>query len=130
LNFNRNNLITGAARRGFDCGFNIYWSDGRRNPDRYLNTAKVPWVQDCSSTPVGATCLTCVDTNVLDCDRLRLAPLYAIPCLELAKGQAGGTLLNGSYQIAVAYTINEIRVTDYCALSNIQSIFDHSGTGG
>lgn len=130
LNFNRNSLITGAARRGFDCGFNIYWSDGRRNPDRTLNTAKVPWVQDCSSTPVGATCVTCVDTNVLDCEKLRLAPLYSIPCLELAKGTGGGTLLSGSYQIAVAYTIGEIRVTDYCTLSNVQSIFDHSGTAG
>lgn len=129
LNFNRNNLITGAARRGFDCGFNIYWSDGRRNPDRFINTAKVPWVQNCT-TPPGSTCVTCVDTNVLDCEKLRLAPLYSIPCLELSKGTASGTLVNGSYQIAVAYTIGEIRVTDYCALSNIQSIFSHGGTGG
>jgi hypothetical protein len=127
LNFNRKNLVYGAARRGFDCGFNIYWADGKRNPDRFINTAKVPWVQNCTTV---AGCITCVDTNVLDCNRLRIAPEYTIPCLRLAKGQGSGLLLSGSYQVAIAYTINGIRCTDYCALSNVQSIFDHTGNAG
>jgi len=130
LNFHQDSLITGAARRGFDCGFNVYWSDGGRNPDRFLNTAKVPWIQDCSGTPVGSPCLVCVDTNVLDCNKIRIAPLLTIPCLELAKGQAGGTLPSAQYQVCAAYTINEIRCTDYFALSNPQAIFNHTGTAG
>lgn len=127
LNFNRQNLITGASRRGFDCGFDVYWSDGGRNPDRFINTAKVPWVQACINI---SGCITCVDTNVLDCDKLRIAPHFSVPCLQLAKSQGSGQLLNGSYQVAVAYAINEIRCTDYIALSNIQSIFAHTDLAG
>lgn len=129
LNFNRKNLVYGAARRGFDCGFNIYWADGHRNPDRFINSAKVPWIQTCT-TPPGSSCITCVDTNDIDCNRLRIAPEYKIPCLRLSKSQGSGLLLSGSYQVAIAYTINGARCTDYCALSNIQSIFHHSGTAG
>lgn len=127
LNFNRKSLITGAARRGFDCGFDVYWSDGGRNPDRFLNTAKVPFIQDCTYIN---DCLTCVDTNVIDCAKLRLAPEFRIPCLKLSKSQGGGTLVSGSYQVTMAYTINGIRVTDYVALSNVQGIFDHGGSAG
>ena len=36
LNFNKLNLITGAARRKQDCSWGVYWADGL-NPDRYLN---------------------------------------------------------------------------------------------
>src|ERR1035437_8847386 len=43
MGFKRTNLITCATRRGFDCGFDIYWSDGRLNPDRFLNTATCPY---------------------------------------------------------------------------------------
>lgn len=127
LNFNRRSLITGAARRGFDCGFDVYWSDGGRNPDRFINTAKVPFIQNCTYTN---DCLTCVDTDILDCSKLRLTPEFKVPCLKLSKSQGGGTLINGSYQVAMAYSINGIRVTDYVALSNVQSIFQHGGSAG
>jgi hypothetical protein len=36
LNFNVNNLITGAARLNKDCSWQVYWADGL-NPDRTLN---------------------------------------------------------------------------------------------
>jgi hypothetical protein len=36
LNFNKLNIITGAARRKQDCSWGVYWADGL-NPDRYLN---------------------------------------------------------------------------------------------
>lgn len=128
LNFNTTNLITGAARRGFDCGFDVYWSDGARNPDRFINTAKVPWFQDCSAST--ATCQICVDTTILDCEKLRIAPHFTIPCLQLAKSEGSGTLLNGSYQIAMRYTINEIPCTDFVALSNIISLWSHNNLAG
>ncbi len=101
LNFNRKNLISGASRRGFDCGYNVYWSDGARNPDRYINTVNVPWVQTCTPGP----CVRCTNTTQLDCDKLRIAPLFIIPCLQLAKSQGSGQLLNGTYQIAIRYSI-------------------------
>lgn len=130
LNFNTSNLISGASRRSNDCGFDVYWSDGARNPDRFINTADVPWVQDCSATPPGSPCLICKDTTVLDCEKLRIAPRYKVPCLKLSKSQGSGLLSNGSYQVAIAYTINGIKCTDYMALSNVMGIWAHSGQAG
>lgn len=129
LNFNTNNLISGASRRSNDCGFDVYWSDGARNPDRFINTADVPWVQTCS-TPPGSSCVVCVDSTVLDCEKLRIAPKYKVPCLKLSKGQGSGLLSNGSYQVAIAYTINGIKCTDYVSLSNVMGIWAHSGQAG
>lgn len=123
LGLRRSNLISGAARRGFDCGYIAYWTDGRLNPNRTMNTAKVPFVQSC--TTVG-DCITCTDTTVLDCEKLRLAPHVLIPCMKLAKGNSGGTLRNGSYQIALRYTINETPCTDFVALSSLESVFNHN----
>lgn len=128
LNFNRASLITGASRRNFDCGFSVYWSDGARNPDRVIDTNDVPWVQT-DTTPLGP-CHTFVPTTVLDCDKLRIAPLLKIPCLKLAKSNSAGTLLNGTYQVAIAYAINSIKVTDYVILSNPESIFSHNNVAG
>jgi hypothetical protein len=38
----------------------------------------VNWVQDCDPSP---TCTTCIDTNELDCDAIRLARFVKTPCL-------------------------------------------------
>lgn len=132
LNFNTKNLITGAARRNFDCGFNVYWSDGGRNSDRYVNTNPNDtfdniWVQTCVTT---ATCTICTNTDQLDCDKIRIAPLMSIPCLTLNKSTGSGTLLNGTYQVAIAYAVNGIKVTDYVILSNPQAIFAHNNEAG
>ena len=37
---------------------------------------------------------------------------------------------NGSYQAFIAYTENEVRVTDYIGISNIQSLWSHEGSNG
>ena len=139
LNFNTNNLITGASRRGYDCGFDVYWSDGRRNPDRMLNTATCPyntadnqltpnpWFQDCVTS---AGCTTCTNTNKIDIQQLRLAPIFGTPCLRLSKGTGGGQLPNGSYQVCIAFTVNSIKCTDYVAFSNVFSTWTHLNNGG
>jgi hypothetical protein len=125
FNFNTNNLITGVVRRGFDCGFDGYWADGRRNPDRMLNTTFLnpnPWVQSCTTS---AGCTTCINTNILDAEQLRLAPLITIPCLKLSKHRGSGQLPNGSYQVCVAYSINGIKCTDYLAFSDVIGLWTH-----
>ena len=142
LNFKRSHLITGAARYTFECTSKVYWADGL-NPDRVLDIDNVPWVQNCVDStnthqtapgvwpaghPVG--CITCTNTDVLDCDKLRIAPLLDLPCLKLVKGTGSGTLPNGTYQVAVAYAVNEIRVTDYIMVSNPVGIWSHQGVGG
>lgn len=130
LNFNTSNLITGTARRGFDCGYDTYWSDGRRNPDRMLDTAFLnpnPWVQNCTTS---SGCITCVNTNKINVEQLRLAPIYSTPCLKLSKHTGSGQLPNGSYQVCIGYAANSIRCTDYIAFSDVYSVFTHVNNGG
>ena len=130
LNFNTTNLITGVARRNFDCGFDVYWSDGRRNPDRMIDTAYLypnPWIQDCNTI---ANCITCTNTNLIDTNAIRLAPQYSVPCLSLSKSTNSGLLLNGSYQVCLRFAINGIACTDFIAQSNVMALFDHNDQAG
>lgn len=126
LNFKTTNLITGVVRSNFDCTDSVYFADGL-NPDRVLNLDKVPYKEKKQRS--GTVCYTPQYTDELDCEALRLAPLYKLPCISLNKADSGGNLANGSYQVAVAYTVNSIRVTDYVAISNVQSLFTHAGIG-
>ena len=128
LNFNRKYLITGAAKENFDCTWQVYWDDSN-NPSRTLNIDNVPWIQTVSSAP-GDPCITYKDTTSLNCEKIRLAPLLDTPCVSLSKSIDGGMLQNGAYQAFIAYTENEQRVTDYIGVSNIQTLWSHSGTGG
>lgn len=144
LGFKTTNLITAVARRGYDCGFDVYWSDGGLNPDRLLNTATCPWTIGAAPTPtpktfpnpweqnciITAACVTCYNTNRIDIEQLRLAPLLDVPCLKLSKSVSGGLLPNGSYQVCVAYAINSIKCTDYLAFSDVYSTFTHLNNGG
>ena len=132
LNFNTNNLIIGVAKPNGDCAIDTYWEDGRRNPSRTLTVNMsnpydqyVPWV--CADIDPSPTCVDCqpIFPLQLDCDKIRLAPLIKMPCLRVEKGVNGGTLLNGSYFVVAAYTVNQLRITDYSTPSNVQSLFEH-----
>jgi len=127
LNFNRTNLITGSSKENFDCSWHLYWSDNNRNPDRTLNINKVPYIQNCVTVN---NCITCTDTTQLDCDKIRMARLVQAPCMSIKKGASGGNLLNGSYFVTLAYTINGQRVTDYFTPSIAQALFSHSNVAG
>jgi hypothetical protein len=92
----------------------------------------VQWVEECKDesgvivpkpnyTAVG--CVTCTKLNSLDCEHIRLARLMTTPCLNLTRGQQGGTLANGTYFALIAYTIKGQKVTDYFAQSNYQFIY-------
>lgn len=128
LNFNRKYLITGAAKENFDCTWQVYWDDGN-NPSRSLNIDDVPWIQTVTSA-LGDACITYADTTSLNCEKIRLAPLVDTPCVNLTRSIDGGMLQNGAYQAFVAYVENEQKVTDYIGISNIQTLWSHSGTGG
>lgn len=134
LAFKRSNLITGVVKERHDCDYQAYWSDGGLNPDRTMAIGDVPWIQSCvdeSGIPNGPNgCLTCTDTDRLDCDAIRLAPLLQWPCISIKKGAAGGELLNGSYFVVISYLVNGQRITDYSSPSNIQPIFTHANIGG
>lgn len=121
LNFNRENLIKGVGRTTFDCGKQVYWDDGV-NPTRVLNLDNVPWVQDCE---VVNGCNICEDTDQLDCDKIRLAPIVKDLSFRLERGAAAGQILNGSYYVVGAYLVNGVKVTDYSLPSNVQPLFRH-----
>jgi len=126
LNFSKYALIKGVSKENFDCSWQVYWDDGK-NPTRTLNIDDVPWIQNCT---VIDECNICEDTDDLDCDAIRLAPLVTNPCFTVSRGAGAGEIVNGSYYVVGAYTINQQRVTDYSAPSNIQSIFEHSNVAG
>jgi hypothetical protein len=128
LNFNRKNLITGASKENYDCSWQVYWDDNL-NPTRTLNLSNIPYKQTLSSEP-GADCVVYKDTTVLDCEKLRLAPLVDIPCIKLEKSEDGGQIRNGTYQAYIAYALNGQVVTDFIGISNLQSIFDHDELAG
>jgi hypothetical protein len=121
LNFKKSNLITGVSRRRFDCERLVYWDDGL-NPSRLINVNEPPFKY---TDDVVAGCIQRTYTGELDCEKIRLAPLMTQPCLILTQGKGAGTLPNGSYQVVIAYTVNQTKVSDYIGLSNVQSLFTH-----
>ena len=126
LNFKRNNLITGAFRERFDCQRLVYFDDGL-NPTRVLNIDDVPYI---TTKQVVNDCVVETPTTALNCEAIRLASLLSYPCLTLNKGRGSGSLPNGSYQVAIAYTIDQVKVSDYIGLTEVQAIFNHDNVSG
>ena len=128
LNFSTQHLITGAAKENFDCTWQVYWDDGI-NPSRTLNIDNIPWVQVIVSEE-GADCVIYEDAQplCLDCEKIRLAPLIDIPCVEISRSPDGGMLRNGSYQVFIAYVINDQTIGDYYGISNVQPLWAHEDT--
>lgn len=125
LNFNTDNLIKGIGRTAYNCGRRIYWDDGI-NPTRMLDIDNIPWVQNCTTKD----CKECVDTDVLDIDKLRLTPIIQDLAFHIQRGSSAGQIINGSYYVFGAYLIEGERVTDYSLPSNVQPIFDHTNASG
>lgn len=121
LNFNTDNLIKGIGRTAHDCGRQLYWDDGV-NPTRVLDIDDVPWKQSCTDDN---GCKVCVDTGILDIERLRLSPLIGNLSFRVAEGNSSGQILNGSYYVVGAYLIEGQRITDYSLPSNVQALFHH-----
>lgn len=142
LNFNTANLIKGVSRATSDCVYDLYWDDGL-NPSRFMPVnitdpvnvnpytnpnSPIPWVQiPAPGIPGGPPCFDLINSPALDCSKIRIAKLLTPPCVEVKKGVGGGTLLNGSYMVAIAYAIRGQKISDYY-VSNIQSLFDHDNS--
>ena len=112
LNFKSTHLITGTSRLTYDGTYSIYWDDGL-NPTRTLNLENIPYTN-----------------GKLDIDKIRLSTLTSCPTLGLKKSSTAGTMPNGSYQVVVAYTTNQIRVTDYFTPSEVQGLWSHNNGQG
>ena len=128
LSFKRSNLITGYIQYNFDCSWSVYWADGL-NPDRTLNLDNIPYIVDYTDL-TNPSCPVKVYTECLDCEKIRLNFLSTPPCYSVNKAVGAGSLLNGSYQAVLAYSINGQRVTNYFTPSNLVGLWSHSGIGG
>lgn len=93
-------------------------------------TAPGVWPTNIPNCPPENACITCTDTKDLDCNGLRIARLMETPCLTLELGPLGGTLLNGTYFVVIAYSIKGQRVTDYFSPSNTQPIYSPKDSQG
>lgn len=123
LNFNTSNIVKASSKENFDCTQTIYWTDGV-NPRRRMDLSNVPYL---FSTKDDA-CNTKVFTNRLDCNEILMTPKLTVPTIKVSLG-SGGELGNGTYQLGMAYTINQQRVTDYYAITSPQSIWSHLNLG-
>ena len=126
LNFKTTNLITAYAKGNYDCTTSVYWQDNL-NPDRIMNLDEVPYIcEPASQDPCdGEIC-----TDRLDCDKIRLHPLIKQPCIDIQKARGSGQLNNGSYMAVIAYSENNIRLTDYSMPSVPQGLWFDAGIGG
>lgn len=129
LAFSTFHLIRGAAKYNYDCTWSVYWDDGI-NPTRVLNIDRVPYIKKPSKKLNGEECNIPEYTTDLDCEALRLAPLLTPACFTVQKANTGGSLPNGSYQVVGAYTVKQVKVTDYFSPSNVQSVFSHADVSG
>ena len=118
LGFNTSYLISGKSKYNYDCSETIYWADSGLNPRRYLNLQNVPYVN------IGTNCNPDY-TTALDCNKILMDPFIKVPHIypELV---SDGTLKNGAYQFAIAYSIKQERLTDIYSFTNPISIFSHN----
>ena len=132
LNFSTDHLIVGVSKENYDCQWLIYWDDAL-NPSRVLNIDDIPYTRDPYCVDANGDwidpCNECY-TTTLDCDRIRLAPYMDVPCITLSKAEEGGSLVNGTYQAYIAYTLDNQVIGDYVGVSNLQSLWNHSGPSG
>jgi hypothetical protein len=99
----------------------LYWTDNL-NPQRYLNLDRIDdyyqIVDDCEGT-VTETCL--------QCDKLRIFPLFDKPCIKVETIQNGGALRAGMYEMIIAYASEEgDTISNWYGITNPTPIYDRN----
>lgn len=153
LKFSKKHLISGISRLSYRNNYVIYWADGY-NPDRFLDLGNYelwpktladrgdvtqdPWIDDFLNIPyevIDTDPGPCVQYEPikplkLNCDKLRIAPYIKIPCIRGKKSFTNaGTLSNGIYWVAVAYSVRGNRYSNYFISQPIH-VFTDNGLSG
>ena len=121
LNFDPNYPIYDIVLKQETCGYTMSFTDGN-NPPRYiiLNNLHPYTYTGSISCGIDETEPTC-----LDCEKLRIFPLYTIPCVTPKVIQFGGRLKRGKYEFTVAYCDKlGTEMSPYFSLTHPVSIFD------
>ena len=129
-------------------GINIYWADGY-NDDRFLNLGlpeawyktaadrgdptTVPWLPDFDTIPYlwyDETADDCINKKYcqplqLNCEALRLIPSFGPISVTCKQSDKGGSLPNGLYYAAVAYSIKGQKYSNYF-ISPVAHLFSYN----
>lgn len=123
LNFSINYPIKKVIIKNEKSGIKIFFSDNY-NPPRYLDLNRMAEYGYTGNIVCGVdnTTPTC-----LDCDKLRMFPIYTPITLEPKEVVLGGNLPQGIYSFYIAYA-NKLgeEMSEYSSLSNPISIFDEN----
>jgi len=127
LNFNLNYPVRGVYKHLNNSNERtIYFIDGY-NPNRYLvlkEDGTYPLLHE------GSKCDTCdyEELEGLDCDQIRINKLFTPPCLSLIDNREG-QLQTGVYQVGVAYSEDNLVLTDYY-FSQAEKVFSENSNIG
>lgn len=127
LNFDLNYPVRGVYKHLSNTNERtIYFIDGY-NPNRYLvfkEDGTYPLVYE------GSKCDTCdyEELERLDCDQLRMNKLISPPCLSLLDNREG-QLPTGVYQVGVAYSEDNLVLTDYYFSQSIRVFSENANIG-
>ena len=112
--------IKGVYKK-FGCGRRIYWVENC-NSSKYLD------IDECIPTERISDCNSCeiVYGTELDCNAIKFDKDIFFPCVE-TEFTNDGNIPNGAYQVAIAFSENGVRFTDYFIYPNPIKL--HSNTG-
>lgn len=121
LNFDPNYPIHTVVLKQEACGFTMTFTS-KNNPPRYIIVDKIADYKFKGSVNCG---IDNTEPTCLDCDKLRVFPLYDKPHIFAESVSYGGRLRRGTYEFYVAYCDklgNEL--SPYVAATNQVDIFD------
>ena len=103
-----------------DCNIRIYFNDFK-NPPRYIDYDNFPKV-NLSNCPL-------IETNELDCDKIKIFPESCYPEITATDIVSGGQNQAGVYQFNLCYSdVRSNKITDYYYTSNPIPLFDKTIT--
>jgi len=102
----------------------VYFIDGE-NPNRYIDIDK-----EYPKVALDSRCDTCEIeySDELDCEALKINKSYVKPCITLTKNEEG-KLLSGTYQVGIAYAIDNVVLTDFTFSPAIKVFSESSNIG-
>lgn len=112
LNLDNNYIVSGIFKVNSNNEDVIIFND-EKNPTRILNLSKIPYTYSTDDTE----CETKIYTDELDCSSILLFPNISIPNVYAIK-QNSGSLPDGVYNVAIAYSIDGNKFSDYYGLTN------------
>lgn len=124
LNFNINYPILKIVQKTTNCSTELYFTD-KYNTLRYIDLDDLPFEEIPDPNKEGFF----IKTDVVDCNKLRIQPNFAIPEIKPKSIEVGGSLQMGSYQFAIQYSnsLGEAYTSMY-AISNSIGIYEPKET--